>query len=157
MVGFVSPFSSAFTLTSYTSTSTSTLSMRLTSALFFSLFAIVSALSSHQQLSNLAATSNGVITLDADSFDLITAPNRNWSAAIQLTALDPKRRCAPCKSVHVAFPSCSRHSSTLHTENLIRLGRRLRLHGIACPRNIATPTSSPLSTLTMVVILSFKR
>jgi len=71
--------------------------MRPTSALFFSFFAVVCALSPQQKLADLADASNGAITLDAATFDLITAPGRNWSAAIQLTALDPKRRCAPCK------------------------------------------------------------
>ncbi|KAF8636581.1 hypothetical protein AX17_003392 [Amanita inopinata Kibby_2008] len=59
--------------------------------------ALVSALSPRQQLIDLAAAGNGIINLDADTFDLLTAPKRNWSASIQLTALDPKRRCGPCR------------------------------------------------------------
>lgn len=55
------------------------------------------AASSHRKLVDLATAGSGLITLDATTYDLITAPNRNWSVAIQLTALDPKRRCAPCK------------------------------------------------------------
>lgn len=55
------------------------------------------AASSHRKLVDLATAGKGIITLDAATYDLITAPNRNWSVAIQLTALDPKRRCAPCK------------------------------------------------------------
>ncbi|KAM6500509.1 oligosaccharyl transferase subunit OST3/OST6 family [Amanita muscaria] len=70
--------------------------MFLSSFLFLSLLALVAA-SPHQQIADLAAKSKGVIRLDADTFDLITAPKRNWSVSIQLTALDPKRRCAPCR------------------------------------------------------------
>lgn len=52
------------------------------------------------QLANLASSSpNGVISLDAKTYDLITSPGRNWSAAIQFTAMDAKRRCSPCKYV----------------------------------------------------------
>lgn len=50
------------------------------------------------QLVNLAAaSSNGVITLDAKTFDLLTSPKRNWSASVQFTAMDPRRKCTPCK------------------------------------------------------------
>ena len=34
-----------------------------------------------------AAANNGHLKLDSDSFDLLTAPDREWSATIQLTAL----------------------------------------------------------------------
>ncbi|KAJ7632636.1 oligosaccharyl transferase subunit OST3/OST6 family [Roridomyces roridus] len=37
------------------------------------------------------------IKLDTASFELLTSPTRDWSASIQLTALDPRRRCNPCK------------------------------------------------------------
>lgn len=50
-------------------------------------------------LTDLAAAGGGLIRLDAHSFDLLTAPNRNWSAAIQFTAMDKRRRCEPCRSV----------------------------------------------------------
>ncbi|KAG7092494.1 hypothetical protein E1B28_008845 [Marasmius oreades] len=49
-----------------------------------------------QELINLASV-NGIIRLDHKAFDLLTSPKRNWSAAIQFTALDRRRRCAPCK------------------------------------------------------------
>ena len=62
--------------------------------------ALAAALSPHQKLVDLAKAGNGIVNLDANSFDLVTAPNRNWSVAIHLTALDPKRRCAPCRYVH---------------------------------------------------------
>lgn len=45
----------------------------------------------------LAAKNNGVVTLDAVLFDQITAPNREWSATIQLTALGQNMNCAPCR------------------------------------------------------------
>ena len=45
----------------------------------------------------LAAENQGVIPLNADTFAQLTAPKRDWSATIQLTALDKKRRCSPCK------------------------------------------------------------
>lgn len=52
-----------------------------------------------QQLVELAAAGNGVIKLDTKTFDLLTSPQRTWSASVQLTALDKRRKCAPCKSV----------------------------------------------------------
>jgi hypothetical protein len=33
----------------------------------------------------------------------LTSPNRNWSAAVQLTALDPRRRCVQCTLVVLNF------------------------------------------------------
>ncbi|KAJ7109393.1 oligosaccharyl transferase subunit OST3/OST6 family [Mycena epipterygia] len=51
----------------------------------------------HQKLVALAAAGGGVIKLDSASYDLLTTPNRDWSASIQFTALDSRRRCAPCK------------------------------------------------------------
>jgi len=50
-----------------------------------------------QQLVKLAAGNNGVINLDAKVFELLTSPDRDWSASIHLTALDKRRKCAPCK------------------------------------------------------------
>ncbi|KAL0946875.1 hypothetical protein HGRIS_013041 [Hohenbuehelia grisea] len=56
-----------------------------------------SAESIHQKLVDLAAAGNGLISLDGDSFDLLISPKRTWSATIQFTALDARRRCTPCK------------------------------------------------------------
>lgn len=53
--------------------------------------------SPHDELVQLAAAGNGVIRLDERVFDLLTSPKRTWSASIQFTALNPQRRCAPCK------------------------------------------------------------
>ncbi|KAK0459744.1 oligosaccharyl transferase subunit OST3/OST6 family, partial [Desarmillaria tabescens] len=49
------------------------------------------------QLVDLAAAGNGLIHLNAQTYELLTASNRNWSAAIQFTALDKRRRCEPCR------------------------------------------------------------
>ena len=53
--------------------------------------------SPHDELVQLAAAGNGLIRLDERVFDLLTSPKRTWSASIQFTALNPQRRCAPCK------------------------------------------------------------
>jgi len=57
----------------------------------------VFAASTQKQLVQLASTGNGIIRLNADTFDLLTSPRRTWSATIQLTALDKRRRCNPCR------------------------------------------------------------
>lgn len=70
------------------------------SSLLAPLFLVACALaapSPHEQLVQLAAAGNGVIQLTADTFDLLTSPKRAWSVSVQLTALDNRRRCGPCK------------------------------------------------------------
>ena len=62
----------------------------------FSLAAI-SAESAHEKLVKLAASNNGLIKLDDSLYGLLTHPKRTWSASVHLTAMDPRRRCAPCK------------------------------------------------------------
>ena len=59
----------------------------------------VLAATPHQQLVQLASAGNGIIRLNPDTFDLLTSPHRTWSATIQLTALDKRRRCNPCRLV----------------------------------------------------------
>ncbi|KAK2466903.1 hypothetical protein APHAL10511_001161 [Amanita phalloides] len=61
------------------------------------LFALAAAAASNRSPVDLATAGRGIINLDTNSFDVLTAPNRNWSLAVHLTALDPKRRCAPCR------------------------------------------------------------
>jgi oligosaccharyltransferase complex subunit gamma len=61
-----------------------------------------------QQLVQLASAGNGVIKLNADTFDLLTSPKRTWSASIELTALDPRRRCSPCKEFDPSFHSVAK-------------------------------------------------
>jgi oligosaccharyltransferase complex subunit gamma len=53
--------------------------------------------SPRQQLAKLAAENNGVIDLDTKTFELLTAPERDWSSSIHFTALDKRRKCGPCK------------------------------------------------------------
>ncbi|KAI9070391.1 oligosaccharyl transferase subunit OST3/OST6 family [Trametes sanguinea] len=62
-----------------------------------------SAQSTHEKLVKLAAANNGVIKLDESTYNLLTSPKRNWSASIHFTALDPRRRCGPCKEFDPAF------------------------------------------------------
>jgi hypothetical protein len=50
------------------------------------------------ELTALAAAGNGDIKIISERvYDLLTTPHRNWSASIHFTALDKRRRCAPCK------------------------------------------------------------
>jgi len=56
-----------------------------------------------QKLVALAAAGGGVIKLDSASYDLLTVPNRDWSASIEFTALDARRRCAPCKEFNPSW------------------------------------------------------
>ncbi|EGN95955.1 hypothetical protein SERLA73DRAFT_185405 [Serpula lacrymans var. lacrymans S7.3] len=53
--------------------------------------------SPQEQLVDLAAAGNGVIRLDEHSFDLLTTPQRNWTAAIHFTAMNKRMKCTPCK------------------------------------------------------------
>ncbi|KAJ7709888.1 oligosaccharyl transferase subunit OST3/OST6 family [Mycena rosella] len=59
--------------------------------------------SARQQLVALAAAGGGLIKLDSASYDLLTAPDRDWSASIEFTALDTRRRCAPCKEFNPSW------------------------------------------------------
>ncbi|KAF9533002.1 oligosaccharyl transferase subunit OST3/OST6 family [Crepidotus variabilis] len=70
--------------------------------LFFSgLLALLStpfatASTPHEDVLQLAASGNGLIKLNAQTYELLTSPKRTWSASIQFTAMDAKRKCAPC-------------------------------------------------------------
>ena len=66
-------------------------------SLLLPVVAFASQDTSRQQLVKIAAQNNGVINLDAKTFDLLTSPKRDWSASVLFTALDKKRRCGPCK------------------------------------------------------------
>jgi oligosaccharyltransferase complex subunit gamma len=56
------------------------------------------AASNYQQFVDLASSSsNGIIVLDDASFDLLTSPKRNWSATVQFTAMDARRKCGACQ------------------------------------------------------------
>ena len=63
----------------------------------FALAASVSADAAYEQLVQLAASNGGLIRLDDKSYNLLTPPDRHWTSAVHFTALDPRRRCAPCK------------------------------------------------------------
>ncbi|KAF9454505.1 oligosaccharyl transferase subunit OST3/OST6 family, partial [Macrolepiota fuliginosa MF-IS2] len=66
------------------------------------------AASSTDQLIKLANQGGGIIKLDPKSFDLITSPKRTWSASIQLTALDKRRKCIPCKEFEPAWAAVAK-------------------------------------------------
>ncbi|KAH8833594.1 oligosaccharyl transferase subunit OST3/OST6 family [Flagelloscypha sp. PMI_526] len=76
--------------------------------LLLGFIAVASAVSPHEQLVALSAKGNGAIKLNAELFDLITAPKRTWSAAIQLTALDKRRRCSPCREFEPSWNAVSK-------------------------------------------------
>jgi oligosaccharyltransferase complex subunit gamma len=59
------------------------------------------------KLVKLAAAGKGVINLDEATFNLLTHPDRTWSAAIQFTAMDSRRKCIPCGHV-LSLSSLSR-------------------------------------------------
>ncbi|KAH7914706.1 hypothetical protein BJ138DRAFT_1123338 [Hygrophoropsis aurantiaca] len=71
--------------------------------LFYLPLCLAAKKSPQEQLVDLSTAGNGLIKLDEQSFDLLTSQNRNWSAAIQFTAMDPKRRCAPCKEFNPSY------------------------------------------------------
>ncbi|KAF8275003.1 oligosaccharyl transferase subunit OST3/OST6 family [Lactarius quietus] len=62
----------------------------------------------HQQLVKLAAENNGVVKLDAKTFDLITSPQRDWSASVLFTALDKRRKCTPCREFEPSWLSVAK-------------------------------------------------
>lgn len=47
----------------------------------------------------MAAQNTGLIRLNDETFDLITSPDRDWSAIVQFTALKSTYKCEPCKYV----------------------------------------------------------
>jgi len=57
------------------------------------------ALGAQEDLDRLAVKGNGVIHLDAATFEVLTSPKRTWSVSVHFTAMQPQRRCHPCKSV----------------------------------------------------------
>jgi len=76
------------------------------------LFALVAAASAalvaakqsvHQKLVDLAAANNGVINLDSATYELLTSPERTWSASVEFTALQKKRGCHPCHNFEPAW------------------------------------------------------
>ncbi|KAI6005925.1 hypothetical protein EDD15DRAFT_2154727 [Pisolithus albus] len=90
--------------------------LRLVIALLCLPFCLAAQKSPRDELVQLAAAGNGVIRLDERTFDLLTSPNRDWSAAIQLTALNPQRRCGPCKEFGPSFQAVAKAWSTVTPE-----------------------------------------
>ncbi|KAG6818101.1 hypothetical protein H0H87_000005 [Tephrocybe sp. NHM501043] len=66
-----------------------------------------------QQLSDLAKAGNGVIKLDTSTFDLLTSPKRTWSASVQLTAMDPRRKCSPCREFDPSWNAVAKAWATV--------------------------------------------
>ncbi|PCH38076.1 oligosaccharyl transferase subunit OST3/OST6 family [Wolfiporia cocos MD-104 SS10] len=61
----------------------------------------------------MAAENKGVIKLDESTYNLLTSPKRTWSATVQFTALDKRRRCTPCKEFDPAFNAVAKAWSTV--------------------------------------------
>ena len=99
------PFSSSDT--SHITTATSKMLWTPILALLLLPLTLVSASleAEHDELVKLAAAGKGMINLDEHTFGLLTHPKRTWSAAIQFTAMDTRRKCSPCKCVPVPSPS----------------------------------------------------
>lgn len=45
----------------------------------------------------LARKNNGIVKLDSEAYDVITASPRDYSVSIVLTAMAPQYKCAPCQ------------------------------------------------------------
>ncbi|KAK7693383.1 hypothetical protein QCA50_002951 [Cerrena zonata] len=75
----------------------------LLSFLLLPLSFVVAKEDPHAELVKLAAANKGVIPLDERVYNLLTSPKRTWSSSVQFTALDPKRRCSPCKEFNPSF------------------------------------------------------
>ncbi|KAJ6573836.1 dolichyl-diphosphooligosaccharide-protein glycotransferase [Mycena vulgaris] len=82
----------------------------LTTLALFS-FPLTSAATSdvtHRKLVSLAASGRGLIKLDSASYDLLTAPHRDWSASIEFTALDAQHGCARCTEFHASWSAVAK-------------------------------------------------
>ncbi|KDQ60806.1 hypothetical protein JAAARDRAFT_55541 [Jaapia argillacea MUCL 33604] len=87
--------------------------LRLFALLLIPVYLVAAKVSSQDQLVALAAANNGVIRLDSQTFDLLTSPKRTWSASIHFTAMDKRRRCAPCKEFDPSWNAVAKAWSTL--------------------------------------------
>ncbi|KAG9318502.1 hypothetical protein JVU11DRAFT_593 [Chiua virens] len=74
---------------------------------------LAATISPQEDLAQLSAAGNGLIQADERVFDLLTSPKRTWSAAIQFTALNPQRRCAPCREFDPSFKAVAKAWSTV--------------------------------------------
>ncbi|KAF8682273.1 Acid phosphatase-like protein [Rhizoctonia solani] len=55
------------------------------------------------KLASLAAKNGGVIKLDSELYDVITAKDREWSVVVQLTAMGDQFKCEPCRQFNPNF------------------------------------------------------
>ncbi|KAG1756747.1 uncharacterized protein EDB91DRAFT_34069 [Suillus paluster] len=77
-------------------------------AFFLLPLSVAAKKSAHEQLVDLAAAGNGLIRLNEQTYDLLTSSKRDWSAAVQFTALNPQRRCAPCKEFDPSYTAVAK-------------------------------------------------
>lgn len=70
-----------------------------------------------EQLAGLAAAGGGIIRLDDKTYEMLTAPQRNWSATILFTAMDKRRRCGPCKEFDPAWNAVAKSWTTVPKES----------------------------------------
>jgi oligosaccharyltransferase complex subunit gamma len=66
-------------------------------ALFAIPFCLAATKNQQEEFVKLSKAGNGIIKLDERLFDLLTAPTRDWSVTVVFSALDPRRKCGPCK------------------------------------------------------------
>jgi len=70
---------------------------RLVAAVSLGLASICAAQSTRQELAAMAASHGGVIKLNSQTFDAITAAGRDWSVVVELTATSGTQvQCPPC-------------------------------------------------------------
>ena len=91
--------------------------------------ALVTKQQAHDELVKLSNANNGVVNVDDRTFELLTHPNRDWSSIIVFTAMDPRRKCAPCRyrKLKVALLRVTDHCAeyfSLHSTLSRRHGRR---------------------------------
>ncbi|KAI0797905.1 oligosaccharyl transferase subunit OST3/OST6 family [Abortiporus biennis] len=82
----------------------------------FSLCFAASQQEIHAELVKLAAQNNGVIKLDERTYNMLTTSKRNWTSAVQLTAMDKRRKCIPCREFDPAFQEVAKAWTTVPAE-----------------------------------------
>ncbi|KAF8077932.1 oligosaccharyl transferase subunit OST3/OST6 family [Lyophyllum atratum] len=80
-------------------------------------FYLAAAQDPYQRLTELAKAGNGLIKLDSNTFDLLTSPKRTWSVSVQLTALDKRRKCGPCKEFDPSWNAVAEAWATVPKEH----------------------------------------
>jgi len=64
----------------------------------------------------LANAGKGIIKLDAETFDVLLDPKRTWSASVQLTAMDSRRGCHPCRAFDSSWTAVAKSWSRVPKE-----------------------------------------